>query len=295
MAFLNPLLHAFSNILDNYLTNRLFDKKTTLIFYAALLNVLFLPFLFLFTGLPDLPNQSSLWPFIGLAIINIAYLYPYYKALEQNDTSSVIALFSLGQIFVPILAFFIVGEVLAPIQYLGVGVIICASVALSIQKGTKLRMNASLWWMLGCTFILAFEYVLYKFVFVSVNWITGFTWPVIFSFFIAFLLLMPKATRIDIVNNWGVFKRKSHVFATEELTTFLGIAAGTYAVSVAPVTVVKAIMSTEPAFVLLYASLFSHRFPEVFKEEVDRNSVKRKLLIFSIIAIGLLLALEPDL
>jgi len=294
IAFLNPILHAFSNVLDNYLTNRLFSRKTTIIFYAALLNLAFLPFLFIFTGLPGLPTSASIWLFMGLAVINVIYQYPYYKALEQNDTSNVIALFSLGQLFVPVLAYFVVGEVLSTLQYVGVAIILLASVGLSAERLTRFRMNASLWWMLLCTSILSFEYVLYKLLFAHVDWITGFTWPVVFSFAIAFLLLLLPATRADIVRKWGTFKTKLHVFAMEELTTFLGIAAGTYAVSVAPVTVVKAIMATEPAFVLLYAMLFGRTFPRVFKEETDRITVFRKLLLFAVIGIGLILALEPE-
>ncbi len=291
VAFLNPILHAFSNVLDNYLTNKLFEKKTTLIFYAALLNFVFLPFLFIFVGLPQLPNSHSILTFLGLALINVLYLYPYYKALEQNDTSTVVALFSLGQVFVPILAYFMVHEVLSFTQYSGIAIIIIASLALSLQKGSKLRVNASLWWMIVCTFILSFEYVLYKYLFESVNWITGFTWPVIFSFFFALVLLLFKSVRIDIFSNWKNFTKNIHIFGAEELTTFLGIAAGTYAVSVAPVSIVKSIMATEPAFVLLYAVIFGKKFPAIFKEKVDRSSVFQKLILFGIMGIGLYLIL----
>lgn len=291
IAFLNPFLHAYSNILDSYLTNKLFSRKATLIFYATLLNIFFLPFLFIFTGLPELPHAKSTWLFLGLAIINVIYLYPYYKALEHDDTSKVIALFSFGQVFVPMLAYLIVGEVLAPTQYIGVGIIILASIALSFEGTGYLKMNGSFWWMLLCTFILAFEYILYKLAFASVNWITGFSWPVIFSFVIAASLLLLGSTRKDIAKNLPVFIKKIHVFGAEELTTFLGIAAGTYAVSVAPVTIVKAIMSVEPAFVLLYAVVFGKSFPGIFKEEVTRGSIGRKLILFMIMGSGLVLAI----
>lgn len=292
VAFLNPLLHALANVLDSYLANRLFASKTTLIFYAALLNLVFLPVLFLFTGLPALPTVGSLWLFLLLALVNVGYLYPYYKALEQNDTSIVISLFALGHVFVPILAFLFVGEVLTPLQYLGVAIIILASVGISLERIGRLRMNASLWWMLLCTFILSFEYVLYKLVFIEVDWITGFTWPVVFSFVLAFLLLFIPSTRRNIINSAGIFKRNIHIFTLEELTTFLGIAAGTYAVSVAPVTVVKAIMAVEPAFVLLYAILFARLSPGLFKEEIDSATIYRKLLLFGVMGIGLMLVLQ---
>ncbi len=295
IAFLNPSLHALSNVLDNYLVNRLFERKTTLIFYATLLNALFLPFLFLFAGLPSFPADNALLIFIGLAFINVIYLYPYYKALEQNDTSKVVALFSLSQLFVPVLAYVVVREVLTPLQYVGAGLIMATSLALSLERNSLSKLNGSFWWMVLCTFILAFEYVLYKLAFVSVDWITGFSWPVIFSFGFALPLLLVTAIRNDIVSSWALFRRKFHVFATEELTTFLGIAAGTYAISVAPVTLVKAIVSTEPAFVLLYAVAFRKLYPRVFKEQVDRISIYKKLALFVIMGVGVVLAVGTSL
>lgn len=294
VAFLNPLLHGLANIIDNYLVNRLFERKTTLMFYVTFLNILFLPPLFLFFGLPDIPSVYTALIFLGLAFINVIYLYPYYKALEQEDTSHVIALFSLGKVFVPVLAYFLVGEVLTLIQYVGIAIIVLASIGLSYQAGARLKLSSSLWWMLLCTFILSFEAVLYKLVFESVDWVTGFSWPVILSFLFAFpLLLVPKVAS-DIRSNWPRFKANLHVFTLGELATFLGIAAGTYAIAAAPVSVVKAIMSVEPIFVLLYAGLFSRMFPNVFKEKIDKRSVLKKLGFFIIIALGVVLAVSGE-
>ena len=232
---------------------------------------------------------------MGLAAINVLYMYPYYKALEQGDTSNVVALFSLSQLFVPILAFIFVGEVLAPMQYLGVLLIMVGGIALSLQKGKRIPLNAAFWWMLLCAFILSFEYILYKIAFASVNWVTGFTWPVLLTFAFSMLLLIPPRARKNIVGNWPIFTKRIGLFGVEEATTFLGIAASTYALTLAPVTLVKAIISTEPAFVLLLALLFSRRFPDFFRERIDYRSVRNKLLLFVVIGAGLLLALDPSL
>lgn len=290
-AFIEPISHGISNVLDSYLTNRLFSRKTTLIFYSALLNLAFLPILFLFTGLPELPDKMSLILFVGLALTNVLYSYPYYKALEKDDTSNVVALFSLGEVFVPVLAYFMVGESLAPVQYLGVIIVMFASAALSVKRGAGFKVNSSLWWMVLCGLILSFEYVLYKKIFISTSWITGFTWPIVFSFIIGLSLFAFKATRADIIKNAASFKKNLHLFALEELTTFVGIAGGTYAVSVAPVTIVRAITSTGPAFILVYAYLFREKLPDMFKESTERGAVAKKLVLFAVIGFGLYLTL----
>ncbi len=289
-AFLNPVLHSFSNVLDNYLVNRIFEHKIALVFYITLTNAMFLPVLFLFTGLPGLPSGQPLLIFIGLAFINVLYLYPYYKALENNDTSSVVALFSLGQLFVPILAFYMVNEVLSLTQYIGIGFILLGSIFLNVTHGFFAKINSSFWWMLLCTLILSFEYVLYKLAFFSVDWITGFSWPIILSVvFIVPLLLFGSSRRI-VVAGWPTFVKKFHFVALEESATFSGIAAGTYAVSLAPTSLVKAITATEPIFVLLYAWLFGRFYPQIFKEQVDRRSIYKKSFLFGVIFFGVVLA-----
>ncbi|MCA9352161.1 DMT family transporter [Patescibacteria group bacterium] len=291
-VLLNPILHACSNILDNYLTNKVFTHKVSLIFYASFLNMVFLPLVFLLTGLPNIPTHASLPIFLGLALINILYLYPYYKALESNDTSNVVALFALGQLFVPILAYFMVNEVLTLQQYIGIGIVLISSLAVSLDKHVSIKINQSFWWMLLCTFILSFEYVLYKLLFESVNWVTGFTWPVVFSFALALLFLLHHQHKKHIVGDWKKFAQNVYIFGLEELTTFLGIATGTYALSIAPVSVVKAIISTESIFVLLYAVILRKRFPHLFKEDIDRRSVSKKIVLFVCIIFGLFLVLR---
>lgn len=291
IALLTPIFHGFANILDNYLINKLFSKKVTLIFYSTFLNVIFLPFLFLMFGLPNLPNKQTFGLFFLISFINISYLYPYYKALQQNDTSIVTALFSLSKFFVPLLAFLIVHEVLSLVQYLGVIIVVISSIILNIESTITFRLNNSFWWMLGCTFILALETVLYKYTFLSVDWITGFAWPVILSFILILPILFIPIVRRGIFRNKTKFFKYFPVFVAEELCTFAGIGTGTYAISVAPVTIVETIGEIQVIFVLLYAKIFKGFFPKFFKENVTTASLRKKLVLFITIIIGVLLTL----
>ncbi|MBI2485318.1 EamA family transporter [Candidatus Uhrbacteria bacterium] len=293
VAFLNPLLHAGANILDSYLVHRVFPVKVTLIFYSVLLNLLFLPPIFFFFGLPKLPDARTFFLLFALALISVGYLYPYYKALERNDTSVIVSLFALGKVFVPILAFFLVHEVLAPVQYLGVAIVVLSGVFVNFERTAGRKLNSSLWWMIGCTMILAIEAVLYKYAFLSVDWITGFTWPVALAFLSVLPTLIVPRFRRDIFNGARTFVHNAPLFAAEEFLTFAGMGAGTYAISVASVTVVQTVMSVQPIFVLVYASVFHKLFPGVFKEQLDRGSVKKKILFFILMILGVALTLAP--
>lgn len=58
---------------------------------------------------------------VAVSFISVFYLFPYYAALRETDTSVVAALFSLERVFVPLWAYLIVGEVVKPSQYVGFG------------------------------------------------------------------------------------------------------------------------------------------------------------------------------
>ena len=287
LAFLAPVLFGLANILDNYFVNRLFKNVTSLVFYATLLNLLFLPFLF-FIQTPHLPAWNLIPAFIAVALVDILYLFPYYKALQHDDTSTVSSLFSLGKVFVPLLAFLFVGEVLHPTQYLGFFILILSSALITMEPG-KLKFNRSFMYMALSSLLIALETVIYKYIFTNVNWITGFTWALLFSFFLLLPLLMLKKTRASIRAQAHVFRKTFHLFALEELLTFGGFAAITYAISVASVTIVNAIGSFQPFFVLLYALIFSRLFPTVFKEKIDRISLLKKMVFFALMISGVIL------
>lgn len=291
IAIFHPLLHGFANIIDNYLSNKSFKNVWTLIFYSSFCRVLFLP-LALLLGLPKfLPFQ--LFPALLLiAAIDIFYLYPYYKALQNDDTSVVTALFAVSKIFVPILAFFIVGEVLGVTQYVGFGLIIFGSAAISFKPGTKLKFSKSLFYMFFCSMLLALEAVTYKYIFSNVDWSTGFFWSALFSFFISLFFLFVPKRRKDIFKEFKKFKKRFWIFSLGELFTFGGNVASTLALSLIPVTVENGISSLQPIFVLFYAIIFGKFFPQFFKEKIDFHNIVKKVFIFMIMVVGILLVIK---
>lgn len=287
-AFLNPALHGLANILDNYISDKLFKQLRTLIFYSAVFDLIFLPILFLI-DLPAWPTWQMIPFFILVGLTNIAYLFPYYKSLRLDDTSTVSSLFSLGKIFVPILAFLIVGEVVSPAQYLGFFIIVVASALLTVKNLRTLRFSKSFLYMLIASFLIALEIVIYKHILTNVSWITGLTWSSAVSFILVMLITISGKARADIRLQFPRFKQVSLLFGAEELLTFGGMATITYALTMAPVTLVEAIGSFQPFFVLLYAALFSKAFPSVFKEKLDRGNLARKSILFIIMILGTVL------
>jgi uncharacterized membrane protein len=289
-ALLEPIFHGFANIIDNYFVHNLFKRMTTLVFFVSFTNLLFLPIIFIF-DFPTLITFSQIPLFLVLGATGVGYLYPYYKALQSDDTSIVISLFSFGKIFVPILAFFLVGEVLSLAEYIGFFIIILSATVLTFDGQKKFRPNAAFFWMILCTLIIALEVVVYKYVFTTMSWGTGFTWATLFSFIFALSFLLFPKTRLDIISNIQTFRKNFKLFAFEELLTFAGSAASTLAISLASVTLVSAISSFQPVFVLFYALLLGRFFPKAFKEKLALKNIIKKLLSFVVMVLGVIVIL----
>lgn len=291
-AFLAPALYGAANILDNFLVGKLFRKIPALIFYSELLNVLFIPFVWLFQT-PELPSWNVVPIFLAIGACDMLYLYPYYKALQSDDTAVVSSLFSIGKIFVPILAFLIVGEVLTMAQYLGFALIITSSTLLTLSvKHGSLRLRPSFFYMLIASLLISLEIVLYKYLLENVSWSTGFVSSLLAAFGLAFLMLLVRRWRKDIMEGWSIFRRRFPLLAAEELLTVGATGSYTYATASLPATLIGGIAESQSFIVLLYAVLFSRFFPKVFKEKIDTRNVFKKISLFVLTIIGVALILS---
>ena len=288
ISLISPLMHGVANVLDNYLANKLFKNIWTLTFYSSLLNVVFIPFVFLIQ-IPDFPPQHLLIFFFIVAIIDVLYLIPYYKALQQEDTSVITALFSLGRIFVPIFAFFTIGETLSSTQYVGFLIVILCGAATTFNSKSRFKFNTSFFYMIICSIMLAIQAVVYKYIFNQVSWSTGFLWPIIFSCLISLFFLFIPVLRKDIWLSRKDFTKNLPVFVSEEIFTFIGSGAGMYAISLASVSLVKSISSFQAIFVLIYAIILHRFFPTIFREDISYKSVCRKIILFIIMIGGIIL------
>lgn len=292
-AFLAPAFYAIAEIFDNFLVNREFKHPLTLIFYSTLFNLIFVPILFIFSP-PAFPPLHTIPIFILLGLVDIGYLYPYYRGLKADDTSVVISFFAIGRIFVPVLAFLIVGEILDFKQYFGIGLIIVSVVGLAMHHARKrFRFSKAVWYISFAAFLLAFEGIFLKLLFengVSVSTAVG--GESIIGLILGISLLMSGKIRKDAKATLPIFIKFSPLFLLEELFTFLGYVTESAAISLTSVSVVKGITMASPFFLLVYAWIGYGIFPQLFKEDLHRKKVIRKLLLFVVLIVGIILVKE---
>lgn len=290
-AFLAPALYAVAEIFDEFFSNKGFKNIAPLIFFASLCNFVFVPILFIIQK-PVLPTFDLIWPLIAVGLTNLLYLYPYYKSLKIEDTSVVSAFFSFGKIIIPIFAFVFIGEVLQLREYIGIGIIILGNVLLAFRGKIKtLKLSKAFYLIVLASTILAIDGILYKYMFEhGIGWSTAIGGQLILSGIIgcSFILSMPSL-RMQLKEEKDSYRKYFKLFFLEEFFTFLAVGAEMYAIELAPVSLVKGIGMVIPIFVLLYTVAVKKYNPEAFREDINRNVVIKKILIFCIIVFGLFL------
>jgi len=291
-AFLAPALFGIANVLDNFLVGRLFKNIPALIFYSELLNLFFIAIVWILSP-PDLSSWAMLPFFIATGACDVLYLYPYFKALQTDDTAVVSSLFALGKIFVPILAFFVVGETLTFSQYAGFMLVILSSVFLTLHlKKKQWRIRPAFFYMAIASLLISLEVVLYKYLFTNVSWSTGFIDSTLAAFLLSMLMLFIPPLRQNIIAGYTTFRRRFPLIAFQEFLTISATASFTYATSLLPATVISGVGESQSFMVLLYAVFFAPFFPKVFKEKIDGRSVRKKIVLFALTIIGVLLILN---
>ena len=292
IAFFAPMLSALATAIESRLSNGTFKHQTTMIFYISLMNWVFLPLCFIF-GLPSIPSEKAMLCYFGLAMIDIIYLYPFYTAMKVIDNSIVGALFSLGQITIPVMSFLFLGEVLSLEQYIGFTIIIMSSVALSI-KGTKIpKLSKAFYYMVFASLLRAGYVILEKYVLIDDgNWINMVIYPNIISGLIPFSFLFVRKWRRDIVKTFPPYYNKFKVFALNEFICYLELVAQVYGMSGLSPVVSAAIGATMPMFMLVFCYIGLKKFNIPLNEKITIQQLNKKIFCFILILLGVVLVVN---
>ena len=285
IAFISPFSHAVSNIFDSYVVGDIFKKLPTTIFYMSLTNFIGLIFLFCFGSITFLPTQA--YPFLFIvAAINVLYLFPYFAALRVSDTSVVAALFSLEKVFVPFFAYYFLREILCVSQYIGLFLIVLASMFLNLKNARSLKFDKGFYLMLLTAFLLSFEGILYKKLLTYADWINVSFWCSLCSLLLCFTFLMFKPTRKDILKNKDVYQKNFSKFFVMELFDQIGYFAPICALSFIPVVVETGISATQPLFVALDIFILNQIFHCHFNENLQFRNIVKKIICYLLIIFG---------
>ncbi len=285
MAFIGPMLHAWSNIIDNHFSNKIFKRLEPVIFFSQVVGLCILPIIILIDP-PHFISIRAAGIILIIALIEVFYLFPYYYSLRHTDTSVVASLFSLGKLFIPLSAFLFINEKLSVNQYLGFFVLTLSSVILSVDF-KKRKLNRAFILMFIVSILLSVESVLLKYLYqTGMGWGSSIFWLATFQFLISACFFLNKKNINELPSALKNIKSVCRLFLLTEILSWVGVLTANYALYLIPVSVAKGISSTQPVFVLIYALLFAGFAPNMFKEYLGKDGILKKVILFILTIIG---------
>ncbi len=288
-ALLAPAIYTVTNFIDKYLLESKVKDYRGMPIYSGIAGLIFSLCIWIFHGLTPLSFSDGLL-IILTGVFNILALAIYFEVLSKEETSTVIILFQLTPVLNLLLAFLFLGEIITVTQILGFGLVLLATVGASIKfEKKKLKFSKSLIFLLGAEVLWALSNILFKFVsknqiFSSLLTYEGFG----FTLGGILLVLTYSAARKAFVKNFREAGRKVlSVILINEAFYILARIFTYLALTLAPVAMVSIIGSTQVFFGIMYAIVLTVLFPRIFKEDISKATLQRKLILALIAFIGI--------
>lgn len=285
-------LFALASVTDKFLVSQRL-RPTVYAFYVAVLSgvisLVLIPFGFHYLGwqllLIDL--VSGLF-FIGALIF-------LYKALATKETSRIFPITGgLQSILILVLAYFLVGETLAPKSLLAFFVVVLGVFIIEIEKGKAKIGRPAIYYVVLSSLFFALSLTLEKYVYTNFNsFISGFVWNRFGNLLAAGLLLLHQPTRNEILKSFRtkdtlVGQVKTYkIFLFGQLCGGLGSFLQRYAINLGSVSLVSALQGLQYALLLVITLFLSLKFPRVLKEKITGKILIQKIIAIVLIGLGL--------
>ncbi|HSW37436.1 MAG TPA: EamA family transporter [Candidatus Saccharimonadales bacterium] len=286
LALLAPLLYAIVNLLDDNLLRYVYKSPYFATVSAGLYGSL--PLLSrLFIHAPNIsPGLATLS--VSAGFLTLAYYFFYFKGLESDTPSIVVALFGLAPATIPFFAHFVVHERLPALAVAGFLVVLVASLGLAVADLKQLKFSKALLPVVVAVVFMDVVAIMTKYVYQQADFYPAYLYfsagmglSGVFFFFAKFT--QNKQTFIEVKK---VLKRLLPVFIAAELTGLAAEFTLNLAISRGPVSLVKVIEGIQPMFVLLIALALYPFSPKYFREAEEGKPV-RKFILMAVVVSGL--------
>lgn len=287
-ALLAPALFAVINLTDDYLLRGVYRSP----YFGATISGYFgmVPLIAIFFFPIQIASLEIVVLGILAGLLTVFYYLCYFKGLDSDFPSVVVALlFNIAPIFVVIISYFILQERFTVSSFIGIVLIISASLILSLTELDikKLRFTPALIPILLGALIYAVIAIISKSVYTEVDFVSGYIYfSVGMGLGAVGLTIFTSHGRKFFPDFRTKFRKWIGIFIVVE---FIGLAAeltNNLAISKGPVGLVKVIEGIQPLYVLLFAVLLYPFFPKLGREAIEGNKLKKFLCMITMI-IGL--------
>jgi uncharacterized membrane protein len=225
---------------------------------------------------------------MAVGLMPLLAFWFYSKALMVEEISRITPLFQFIPIFVVLLSAIFLNEILSAQRYLGIAVILIASVLISYRRSKSGGSTSSaLKLMIPFSLVLAVHSILEKFLLSYIDYWSVFFWNILGAFCgILFLLTVSRHRRELAETVSSVGRRTTLVVFAGEGIYFAGTISWLIAASMGYVSLVSAFAGLQHFFVFIYVMFSSLFVPKLLKEEITSGVIALKISAIALMVAG---------
>ncbi|MFH1822305.1 MAG: EamA family transporter [Patescibacteria group bacterium] len=286
-SLLAAFLWSIVNIVDKYVMGKWIKNPTIPIIFTGIIGVIASFFVFLINGFQLLSLSLIILALIA-GIFYILMTLFYLKAVQIEEISRIIPLFYLSPIVLAIFSRIFLREILTPVQYIGIALLIIGAILISSKKLVKITLNKAFFFMILAVLSLSIYSIILKYLLTHASFWQVFAYMQLCCFILTIpIFLFNYRDLIIAIKNHG--KKIVLIMALNALIDLSGVLAITIATSIGYVSLVSSLASIQPFFVLLMASSLSIFYPKILKEETQKSTIALKFIAIALMFIGAIL------
>ena len=283
-ALLSPIMFAICNVLDKFILTKKIKDSFSYTIIGAAFNIF--PILILIFYLKIFNFSAIMAVLYGFIFV---FLYVVYnKAMMEEDASRVSSISRMSPLFLLILSFFLLNEVLNYQKYFGIMLLVASAILVSYKKsGKKFHLSIGIALAFYFSFGLSVMGVIAKYGLGYIDYWTFFFWNLIGNLLgCLFMILVPSVRRNLVRDASKVDKNTFLLVLSSSIFAWLGYVFYFIATSINFVSLVSALSSIQPFIVFLLALVLTIYKPKILKEDISKMSLTFKVLAVVLVIIG---------
>ena len=278
-SILGAAVFTVVNFIDKYILERQIRDYRGMAIYSSVAAFIAGVLFWVATGFPILGFSDTVLVLLSGAF-TIWGAAIYFQVMVSEEASKVIFLMQIVPIFVLILGYIFLKEVITFKQLVGFIAILVATTTVSADKnsGLSLKANRTLILMLAADLLFAISSILFKFVvntndFAKLISYEGLGYAV---GGICLYLFFPSIRRAFLKTNSTLKKTGLAVIFGNEAVFIISKVINFFAVSLGPVALVGVLGGTQVFFAVIYGWILTLTAPKIFKENISGKELLRK-------------------
>ncbi|MFH1623389.1 MAG: EamA family transporter [Candidatus Aenigmatarchaeota archaeon] len=287
-ALLTPVLWALGDVAEKFQLDRVFKHWLSYFTLAYIAWSAIVLCIFVFHDVYVEPGYALLA--LASGMIGTVGTVFYLKAVSREEASRVVPLAYTSVLFVAVLSYLFLGEVFGIVTYAGMAALLAGAVLMSYRRadGRLLPVTPVLGMVLVSALMSAVAHVIDKTFLGAYDYWTLLFWGYFGGLAVVAWFVLDRKNHVNLpkLSELAGRRRMWVLLVATILVYFAGDVTWLAAISQAPLSIVAALGTTEPLFVLLLAVASSVFTPKLLKEEIEGSKIALKAAAVVLIMIG---------